>query len=267
MITMNKPDLDVVRLIETHSARCWPATFVDALHGWEIRRTPDVSSGRVNSVNAIAPERGKFDLVLETARTHFAKQDEWPLIRIQPLAGDEPVDRMKELGLHGEGETVVKVSKLTDGLASSSLSCVVSDAITPDWLSAYGDAHDTSVEEREAIARALSRVKAKQGFAVIYHEGRPVASGRGAFADGWVGLFQISTHPTMRRRGFGAAVVGSILGWGREAGAQNAYLQVETKNGTARRLYRNFGFEEAYRYTYWWLPDDIELANPTPRIR
>lgn len=193
MITMNKPDLDVVRLIETHSARCWPATFVDALHGWEIRRTPDVSSGRVNSVNAIAPERGKFDLVLETARTHFAKQDEWPLIRIQPLAGEEPVDRMKELGLHGEGETVVKVSKLTDGLASSSLSCVVSDAITPDWLSAYGDAHDTSVEEREAIARALSRVKAKQGFAVIYHEGRPVASGRGLSPmDGWVSFkFQL----------------------------------------------------------------------------
>ena len=62
---MNKPDLNVVRLIETHSARCWPATFVDALHGWEIRRTPDVSSGRVNSVNAIAPEHGKFESVLD----------------------------------------------------------------------------------------------------------------------------------------------------------------------------------------------------------
>ncbi|NBR12853.1 MAG: hypothetical protein EBU00_11855 [Alphaproteobacteria bacterium] len=72
---MNKPDFDVVRLIETHSARCWPATFVDALHGWEIRRTPDVSSGRVNSVNAIAPERGKFDLILEKARDLFAQHE------------------------------------------------------------------------------------------------------------------------------------------------------------------------------------------------
>ena len=264
---MNKPDLDVVRLIETHSARCWPATFVDALHGWEIRRTPDVSSGRVNSVNAIAPECGKFDLVLEKARDLFAQQDEWPLIRIHPLAGEEPVDRMKELGLQGEGETVVKVASLTDALEPSSLSCVVSDAMTTDWLRAYGDAHDTSAEEREAIARALSRVSVSQGFAVIYDEGRPVASGRGAVADGWVGLFQISTHPTMRRRGFGAAVVSAIMAWGRKAGARNAYLQVETKNDTARRLYRNFGFREAYRYTYWWLPDDIELANPTPDSR
>ena len=264
---MNKPDLNVVRLIETHSARCWPATFVDALHGWEIRRTPDVSSGRVNSVNAIAPECGKFDLVLEKARDLFAQQDEWPLVRIHPLAGEKPVDRMKELGLHGEGETVVKVASLTDALEPSSLSCVVSDAMTTDWLRAYGDAHDTSAEEREAIARALSRVSVSQGFAVIYDEGRPVASGRGAVADGWVGLFQISTHPTMRRRGFGAAVVSAIMAWGRKAGARNAYLQVETKNDTARRLYRNFGFREAYRYTYWWLPDDIELANPTPDSR
>ena len=264
---MNKSDLDVVRLIETHSARCWPATFVDALHGWEIRRTPDVSSGRVNSVNAIAPDHGKFESVLEAARSLFAEQDEWPLIRIQPLAGEEPVDRMKALGLHGEGETVVKVASLKDALEPSSLSCVVSDAMTPDWLNAYGDAHDTSAEEREAIARALSRVTVSQGFAVIYHAGRPVASGRGAVADGWVGLFQISTHPTMRRRGFGAAIVESIMGWGRQAGAHNAYLQVETKNDTARRLYRNFGFREAYRYTYWWLPDDIELANPTHNTR
>lgn len=257
----------MVRLIETHSARCWPATFVDALHGWEIRRTPDVSSGRVNSVNVIAPERGQFDFVLEKVRFLFVEQDEWPLIRIHPLAGEETVHRIIELVLHGEGETVVKVASLTDAFEPSSLSCVVSDAMTTDWLRAYGDAHDTSAEEREAIARALSRVSVNQGFAVIYDEGRPVASGRGAVADGWVGLFQISTHSTMRRRGFGAAVVSAIMAWGRKAGASNAYLQVETKNDTARRLYRNFGFREAYRYTYWWLPDDIELANPTPGSR
>lgn len=68
MTAIDPIDLRLVRLIEAHSARCWPATFVDALHGWEIRRTPDVSSGRVNSVNAITPERGKFDSVLEKAR-------------------------------------------------------------------------------------------------------------------------------------------------------------------------------------------------------
>ena len=260
-------DLQLVRLLEHHSARCWPATFVDSLYGWEIRRTPDVSSGRVNSVNAIEPERGHFDFVLEKARALFEEQGEWPLIRIHPLAGEEPVHRLEALGLRGEGETVVKTATLSNIMVPSPYSCIVSDAMTPDWMRVFGDAHESSAEEREAIARALSRVTVKQGFAVVYDGGQPVASGRAAVVDGWIGLFQISTLPAMRRRGFGASLVQSLLNWGHQAGAHHAYLQVEAKNDTARRLYRNFGFQEAYRYTYWWLPDDIELSNPTPKSR
>ena len=264
---MNNADLELVRALEQHSARCWPATFVDSYGGWEIRRTPDVSSGRVNSVNAIAPESGQFDQVLVKARTLFDEQEEWPLIRIHPLAGEEPVRRLEALGLHGQGDTVVKTLTLSDIVVSPSLSCVVTDIMTPDWMIAYGDAHDTAEEERQAIARTLSRVTVRQAFAVLYEGGRPVASGRGAVADGWVGLFQISTVPDARRRGFGQAIVGSLLAWGRQAGADRAYLQVELKNDVARRLYRSFGFETAYVYSYWWLPDDIELVNPTSKIR
>lgn len=266
-MSMNNFDLEVVRLLERHSARCWPATFVDSYYGWEIRRTPDVSSGRVNSVNAITPESGKFDQVLVKARALFDEQDEWPLIRIHPLAGEEPIERLKELGLHGQGDTVVKTLTLSDAIAPPSLLCVLTDSMTPDWMIAFGEAHDTAEEERESIARTLSRVTVKQAFAVLYDGGRPVASGRGAVADGWIGLFQISTVPEARQRGFGGAIVGSLLAWGRQAGAERAYLQVELKNEVARRLYRSFGFEAAYTYSYWWLPDDIELVNPTPNIR
>ena len=264
---MNNPDLEIVRVLEQHSARCWPATFVDSYCGWEIRRTPDVSSGRVNSVNAIAPESGQFDQVLVKARALFDEQEEWPLIRIHPLAGEEPVQRLEALGLHGQGDTVVKTLTLFDAVVSPTLSCLVRDTMTPDWMIAYGDAHDTEEEERQAIAHTLSRVTVRQAFAVLYDGDRPVASGRGAVADGWVGLFQISTVPEARQRGFGGAIVRSLLGWGREAGARHAYLQVEVKNDVARRLYRSFGFEAAYVYSYWWLPGDIELVNPTPNIR
>lgn len=265
-MTISDSDLDLVRSLERHSALCWPATYVNSVYGWEIRRTPDVSSGRVNSVNAIVPQSGKFDFVLMKARELFDEQEEWPLIRIHPLAGEEPVHRLKALGLHGQGETVVKTLSLSDVNAPPPLSCVVTDKMTPDWLTVFGDAHESDDDERKAIARALSRVTVRQGFAVIYEDGRPVASGRGAMADGWVGLFQISTLPAMRRRGFGAAIVRSLLARGQEAGANSAYLQVEVKNDTARRLYRSFGFKTAYEYSYWWLPDDIEIANPTSKI-
>jgi ribosomal protein S18 acetylase RimI-like enzyme len=35
-----------------------------------------------------------------------------------------------------------------------------------------------------------------------------------------------------------------------ELGARQAYLQVQADNEAARRLYRQFGFEE--RYMYWY---------------
>ena len=37
---------------------------------------------------------------------------------------------------------------------------------------------------------------------------------------------------------------------GFELGALNAYLQVDSRNDPARRLYREFGFVE--RYEYWY---------------
>lgn len=258
---MGSADLNLVLKLERHSALSWPATFVDTIYGWEIRRTPDISSGRVNSVNALAPEPGMFDRVLLKARDLFDEQDEWPLVRIQPLAGDEPVRRLESLGLHGQGETVVKTMTLPAKRSAPSVASVVSHALTADWMRAYGDAHDTAADERHAIARALGRVSVDQGFAVIYAEGRPVASGRGAVADGVMGLFQISTLPDMRRRGFGRAIIEALIRWGQGQGATEAYLQVERKNEGARALYRSFGFQTAYDYSYWWVPDTVEIAT------
>ncbi len=258
---MVSPDIELVRNLEQHSAQCWPATFVDSIHGWEIRRTPDISSGRVNSVNAIVPEPGTFDRVLVKARALFDEQEEWPLIRIHPLAGDEPVHRLAALGLHGQGHTLVKTVSIRNRTPPAPLSFLVTDKMTADWMSAFGDAHDTAAEERQAIARTLARVTVNQGFAVVYEAGRPVASGRGAVADGWLGLFQISTLPDMRRRGFGRAIIEALIGWGQEQGANQAYLQVERKNEGARTLYRTFGFRTAYEYSYWWLPDTVEIAT------
>ena len=46
------------------------------------------------------------------------------------------------------------------------------------------------------------------------------------------------------------AVVGALLAWGREAGADVAYLQVAATNLPAAALYARLGFGTAYTYAY-----------------
>ncbi|MNC99703.1 hypothetical protein D3C83_180740 [compost metagenome] len=45
-------------------------------------------------------------------------------------------------------------------------------------------------------------------------------------------------------------MVAALLRTGYELGARHAYLQVAADNEPARRLYRQFGFEERYQYWY-----------------
>jgi ribosomal protein S18 acetylase RimI-like enzyme len=83
-----------------------------------------------------------------------------------------------------------------------------------------------------------------------------VAAGLTVVEDDCAGLFDIVTDEAERRQGHARMVVASLLAQARELGARHAYLQVQADNEPARRLYRQFGFEE--RYLYWYRGRDGE---------
>ena len=59
-----------------------------------------------------------------------------------------------------------------------------------------------------------------------------------------------ATDPSQRQRGFGLALIRSIMAWAKDQGASTAYLQVMLNNDAALRLYRKLGFVEIYQYWY-----------------
>jgi GNAT superfamily N-acetyltransferase len=79
---------------------------------------------------------------------------------------------------------------------------------------------------------------------------KPVAFGLAVLDQDLVGLFDLVTAEQHRRRGYGAALVAGLLGWGVARGAHRAYLQVVRTNVPARELYRKLGFTLVY--TYWY---------------
>lgn len=105
-----------------------------------------------------------------------------------------------------------------------------------------------SLDRVEALLAAASVTR--QAFVTAYLDERPAAVTYAAFEDGWVGLYCVTSDPTMRRRGAATQAITSALAWAHEAGATAAYLQVEEDNDAARGLYEHFGFSVLTRYRY-----------------
>lgn len=87
----------------------------------------------------------------------------------------------------------------------------------------------------------------------------PSAVGLGVLDGRWLGVFNMGTVPSRRRRGAGQQVLAALLEWGAQRGARHAYLQVERTNHAAISLYEQIGFTAAYEYAY--------LTEPNPNAR
>jgi GNAT superfamily N-acetyltransferase len=77
-------------------------------------------------------------------------------------------------------------------------------------------------------------------------QGIPVGTGFGVHVRDWVGIFNISTHPNYRSRGYGKAMIATVLRDAFEAGVRGAFLH-GTPAGVL--LYESMGFTRAENWT------------------
>jgi len=96
----------------------------------------------------------------------------------------------------------------------------------------------------------LDRIGLPKRLVSLKENGRRVAAGIAVIESGWVGMFGIVTDTSMRCRGLGRRLTRSLANAGFEAGANKAYLQVESDNDAALGLYGSLGFKDVYRYWY-----------------
>jgi N-acetylglutamate synthase len=77
-------------------------------------------------------------------------------------------------------------------------------------------------------------------------QGIAVGTGFGVLIGNWVGIFNITTHPDYRRRGYGRAMIKTVLQDAYSTGARGAFLH-GTPTGTL--LYESMGFGRAENWT------------------
>ncbi len=125
-----------------------------------------------------------------------------------------------------------------------------------DYVHTVGAFRGSPPEQRNAHAQrlALSPVP-YQGFAMQREtDGTTLACGQFAREAEMVGLYDVFTHPEARKQGLAQRLCERLLALAAHEGAHTAYLQVESDNHVARRIYSRMGFVDGYGYHYRQAP-------------
>jgi GNAT superfamily N-acetyltransferase len=122
--------------------------------------------------------------------------------------------------------------------------------LSPEWLEAWLELSRPEPRHRPQIEKLLSNILPERYFLRLERDGQVLATGLAVCDRGYVGLFDIVTAPASRQQGWGTRLVADLLNWGQLRGAGTAYLQVQTTNLAALRLYARLGFSEVYQYWY-----------------
>lgn len=241
--------LRVIRTLEELSMNAWPALESVRSDGWVLR----FSQGYTRRANSVHPLDGgvrglaaKIDEAEDLYRAHGLP----PTFKMTETS--QPADLDAALAVRGyawEAGTSVQVADIGPS-ERSDVAVETAWAQTAAWREAFHRMKDVPRERRTLHDRMLSQIPSQVGYATIGRVGRVVACGLGVVQDGWLGIFDVVVDEGERRRCHGERLMCGLLAWGREAGAERAYLQVMLSNVGALSLYRKLGFRQAYQYWY-----------------
>jgi ribosomal protein S18 acetylase RimI-like enzyme len=222
--------------------------------GWLLRLLKGKAK-RARSVNAVYPSKAELATKIAYCERLYRSAGIPAIFRITPFS--EPASLDSELERRGYGRfdlTAVESAAIdparldVDGAEPMDL---------PAWIEAVGGMRASPAEHRAAhLARLQGMPLTMRAVGMRDEAGRVVATGLTIVEDDCAGLFDIITDESSRRRGHARAIVATLLRTASELGARHAYLQVNVENDPARRLYRQFGFEERYQYWYRGRPGE-----------
>jgi GNAT superfamily N-acetyltransferase len=238
------------RQIEEVSLNAWPALNSLLYDGWVLR----FARGYTKRANSVTPlYRGELDVdtKIDFCIEQYRHQGLRPIFRLAQ------VNRIADLEtrLAARGYEKIDVTSVQGRLLGQKISFEARATVIDlaSWLETFHSLNPgrKDMETHEAILR---RVLGRVCPLVLLNGPDIVACGLGVLQGAYLGLFDIVTRDSERRKGYGRELTNSLLAWGQELGAGYAYLQVMVSNKPARALYGQLGFSELYQYWYRTAP-------------
>ncbi|WP_434741628.1 GNAT family N-acetyltransferase [Micromonospora sp. SH-82] len=245
-----RPTAAAVVALELAADQAWPAPRRDRLGDW-VLRAADGWTGRANSALPVGDPDRPLPAAVDAVEQWYAEQG-LPAMVNTPIPLAAPVGaELDSRGWTSRPPVLVQttsVAALARPHVAQQQSPVV-DLVTapsPDWLAVAADRKGGLPEAARHVLTAVDQVR----FAQVHVGGTLVAIGRGTVTgDGrWLGLGLIEVLPPLRRQGLAELVVRELAAWGRDTGAEQAFLQVEQRNAAAVGLYRKLGFVTHHTY-------------------
>lgn len=228
------------------------------LDGWLVRFSP-AKAKRARCINAVAAGRLSVERKLALAAQVFEDAGLPMIVRITPFS--EPADLDSQLAARGFDrfdDTCVMVSsrppRRVPRPPPAGTRLVPLDA--RGFARTVGALRGSPLAQCEAHAERLAQAPVPhEGYAIVRDsDGVALACGQFAREAELVGLYDIFTVDSQRNQGLAHILCEHLLSKAASAGATCAYLQVESDNTPARRVYADLGFSDGYAYHYRQAP-------------
>ncbi len=238
------------RRIEEAALNAWPAVTQITYDGWVLRFANGYTK-RANSVNPLYPSEIALKEKIDYCERAYAERGLPPIFRlIEPFVPSDLDSTLAEQGYEAFHPTRVMGLDLSAYEEMASIGFQIREHPLDPWLEIFSQLSGYNFEKQPLHRKILEKIPTPPLFVSGEISGQPVTCGLGVLQDELIGIFDIVTHPDHRNQGLAAKLVREILNWGRERGAEQAYLQVMDSNAPARNLYTKLGFRDLYRYWY-----------------
>ena len=247
---MTNTGTEMIQKIEEISLNAWPALETIHYDGWIIRFANGVTK-RSNSVNPIYESSENIDDKIDFCERFYRSKALPVCFKITDIAQPSGLDKVLEARSYEHKFDVsvqlMDISKLSTDIDKNIHLLENTDEI---WLDQYIKMNGSKQSDKPVYKKIIDQiVPPKCLFALALNE-LVIGCGLGVVEDKYIGLFDIVIDPQYRNQGFGKLLVENILKWGKDKGAETAYLQVLADNDPAIRLYEKVGFREEYKYWY-----------------
>ena len=227
------------------------------LDGWLVRLSPGKAK-RARCINAVAAGRRPLAAKLAECERLYRDAGLPLMIRITPFT--QPLGLDAELAACGfeivDDTRVMVLSALRPSEPVPLPAGMVWTSLTAlDFAQAVGALRGTPAAVREAHGLRLAAAPVPaEAFAILREDGLVLACGQFVREGGLVGLYDLHTRDEVRGQGLASHLCQRLLSISANAGADIAYLQVDSANTNARRIYHRLGFADGYAYHYRELP-------------